>query len=289
MGEIKVKDKDVVVPGEVLATGMDYLPSFGTYRLGDDIRSFKLGLVKTEGKVVKVIPLTGRYLPKRGDTIIAKVTDVIMSGWLLDTNSAYHAMLSMKEATSRFIQKGADLTRIYALDDYVVCAIINVTSQKLVDVSMRGPGLRKLEGGRIIEVNTNKVPRIIGKEGSMVSMIKNATGCRVTVGQNGLVWVQGDPEMENITIKAIKKAEDEAHTEGLTDRVKEFLDKSVPKRAGPPVQERPVQQEARERNEEGEAGNFESSMEPGAEEDSYKENSYKENSYKDRYDNNEEK
>lgn len=233
MGEIKIKDKDIVVPGEVLAEGMDYLPSFGTYRLGDNIRSSKLGMVRLEGKVVKVTSLTGRYLPKRGDTIIAEVTDVLMSGWLLGINSAYHAMLSMKEATSRFIQKGADLTRIFALGDYVVCKITNVTSQKLVDVTMRAPGLRKLEGGRMIEVNTNKVPRIIGKEGSMVTMIKNATGCKITVGQNGLVWVQGEPDMESLAIEAIKKAEAEAHTDGLTDRIKEFLDKSAPKRPAP--------------------------------------------------------
>ncbi|MFC1753708.1 exosome complex RNA-binding protein Rrp4 [Thermoproteota archaeon] len=238
MGEIKVKDKDIVVPGEVLATGMDYLPSYGTYRLGDDVRSSRLGLVKIEGKVVKIISLSGRYLPKRGDTIIAEVTDVIMSGWLLDINSAYHSMLSMKEASSRFIQKGADLTKIYALGDYVTCNIINVTSQKLVDVSMRNPGLRKLEGGRMIEVNTNKVPRIIGKEGSMVTMIKNATGCMITVGQNGVVWVNGEPEMENIAIQAIFKAEKEAHTDGLTDRIKEFLDKSGAK--AKPVAPRPV-------------------------------------------------
>ncbi|MBD3312817.1 RNA-binding protein [Candidatus Woesearchaeota archaeon] len=231
MGEIKVKEKDIVVPGDILATGMDCLPSYGTYRLGDDIRAARLGLAKVEGKVVKITSLSGRYIPKRGDTIIAKIYDVIMSGWLLDTNSAYHAMLGMKEATSRFIQKGADLTRIYALGDYVVCKITNVTSQKLVDVSMRGPGLRKLEGGRMIEVNTHKVPRIIGKDGSMVTMIKNATNCRITVGQNGLIWVSGEPDMENIAIQAIQKAEAEAHTGGLTDRIKGFLDKNIPKEA----------------------------------------------------------
>lgn len=250
MSEINVKDKDIVVPGEVLATGMDYLPSYGTYRLGDNIRAFKLGIVKVEGKVLKIIPLSGRYLPKRGDTIIAKVYDIVMSGWLLDINSAYHAMLGLKEATQRFIVKGADLTKIFALGDYVVCDIINVTSQKLVDVSMRGPGLRKLEGGRIIEVNTNKVPRIIGKEGSMISMIKNATNCRITVGQNGLVWVSGEPENENIAIEAIKKAEAESHKEGLTDRIKEFLEKNTKhiKKAEPVAASVPPRHEERKEN-----------------------------------------
>ena len=31
------KDKNVVVPGQILAEGMDFLPSFGTYRKNDKI------------------------------------------------------------------------------------------------------------------------------------------------------------------------------------------------------------------------------------------------------------
>ena len=34
MSEIKVKDKEISVPGEVLAVGMDVLPGAGTYRDG---------------------------------------------------------------------------------------------------------------------------------------------------------------------------------------------------------------------------------------------------------------
>ena len=69
-------------------------------------------------------------------------------------------------------------------------------------------------------------PRVIGKEGSMVILIKQATGCNVMVGQNGLIWIDGEPEAEVIAEKAILKINAEAHLSGLTDRIKEFLDKS---------------------------------------------------------------
>lgn len=229
MGEAKANDKEIVVPGQVLAVGMEFFPSYRTYRQGEEIRAQGVGILKVDGKVFKLTPLSGRYMPKRNDLIVAQVIDVLMSGWRLDINSAYTAMLGLKEATQRFIEKGADLTKFFALGDYVTCEVINVTSQKLVDVSMRGPSLRKLTGGRIIEVNTHKVPRIIGKQGSMVTMIKDATGCRIAVGQNGIVWIEGDPEREIVAIEAIKKIEDEAHIAGLTDRVKEFLDKEIKK------------------------------------------------------------
>src|SRR3989344_362207 len=118
--EINVKDKDVVVPGEVLATGMDFLPANGTYRKDDKILAEKVGVVKVDGKVLKIIPLSGRYFPKYDDMIICQVIDVLMSGWRFDINSAYSAMLNIKDATSEFIRKDEDLTKIFALDDYVV-------------------------------------------------------------------------------------------------------------------------------------------------------------------------
>ncbi|MBI2658679.1 hypothetical protein HYX05_01070, partial [Candidatus Woesearchaeota archaeon] len=171
MSEIIVKDKEISVPGETLAVGMDILPGSGTYRDGEKIVANRLGLAMVDGRTIKLIPLSGRYIPKTGDTIICNVIDVGFNGWRLDTNSAYSAMLSMKEATSEFIQRGANLTQYYDLGDYIVCKIVNVTSQKLIDVTMKGPGLRRLKGGRIIEVNTNKVPRIIGKQGSILHEI----------------------------------------------------------------------------------------------------------------------
>ena len=110
--------------------------------------------------------------------------------------------------------------------DYIVCKIVNVTSQKLVDVTMKGPGLRKLKGGRIIEVDTHKVPRIIGKQGSMVMMIKDATNCNISVGQNGLIWIDGEPMSELLAIQAIRKIEAESHLSGLTEKIKDFLEKN---------------------------------------------------------------
>ena len=229
MSEIKVNDKEISVPGETLAIGMDILPGIGTYRDGENIVANRLGLAMIEGRTIKLIPLSGRYIPKTGDTIICKVIDVGFNGWRLDTNSAYSAMLSMKDATSEFIARGANLTQYYDLGDHIVCKIVNVTSQKLIDVTMKGPGLRKLKGGRIIEVNPSKVPRIIGKQGSMVLMVKDATKCNISVGQNGLIWIDGEPMNELLAIQTIRKIEKESHMSGLTDKIKEHLEKEIKK------------------------------------------------------------
>ncbi len=225
MEELKVKEKEIVVPGDIMAEGMGFLPSRYIYRDKDKLIASKIGVVEIEGKVLKLIPLTGIYAPRAGDVIIAEVEDILISGWRLDTFSAYSAVLSLKEATSAYISKGADLTRYFNIGDHVATKITNVTSQKLIDVTMKGPGLRKLKDGRLIKVDPNKVPRIIGKKGSMVSMIKEATNCRITVGQNGVIWIEGEPKQELTAVKAIKEIEAKAHTSGLTDRINLFLEK----------------------------------------------------------------
>ncbi len=229
MGKLLVEDKTIATPGEKLAEGMDFLPAEGTFREKDKILAAGLGLVSINGRLIKVIPVSGRYLPKRGDVIIGKITDILMSGWTIDINSSYNAILSVKEAKD-FIRRDADLTKYYEIGDYIITKIVMVTSQCLVDVSMKGPGVRKLTGGRIIKVNAHKVPRIIGKKGSMVSMIKNATECNIIVGQNGVVWINGSPENEIIVINTIRKIEQEAHISGLTERIREFLEKTTKKK-----------------------------------------------------------
>jgi len=220
-----VKERDIVVPGEVIAEGMGFLPSRGLYREGAKIHAGRLGMIAIEGKVIKLIPLSGVYLPKLNDKIVGRVIDVLMTGWRIETRSPYSAVLGLKDATAEFVPRSADLTQYYAIGDYVLCKIIAVTSQKLIDVTMKGPGLRKIKAGRLVEVNPHKVPRIIGKEGSMVLMLKNATGCNISVGQNGWIWVEGPaPEDELKAVQAIKKVEEEAHLPGLTERMKAYLE-----------------------------------------------------------------
>jgi exosome complex component RRP4 len=217
------KDHAIVVPGEVLAEGMDYLPGQCAFREGEQVISSRLGLVNVDGRAIKVIPLAGTYLPKSGDQIICKVEDISYSGWRVSTNTAYTAVLSMKEASSKYIERGADLSKLFAIGDYMLAEVTNVTEQNLIDISMRAPRLKKLIGGRIIEVSPVKVPRIIGRKGSMVSTIKTATGCDIIVGQNGLVWIKGEPEKERLAVETIRYVETNAHKQGLTEDVEKFL------------------------------------------------------------------
>ncbi|MEM2874225.1 MAG: exosome complex RNA-binding protein Rrp4 [Candidatus Nanoarchaeia archaeon] len=221
--KLHIGDREIVTPGELLAEGIEFLPSGKAFREGEKIFASTIGMVSIKGRVIKVIPLAGRYIPKKGDVVIGKVIAVLPGGWSVDINSPYLADLPLAEGASEFIPRGADLTRFFDLGDYVFCEITNVTETKFVKLSAARRPYRKLRGGILIEISPVKVPRVIGKQGSMVNLIKEGTGCEVVVGQNGWIWAKGTPEKEALVEKIIKTIECEAHKRGLTDKVKAML------------------------------------------------------------------
>ena len=93
---------------------------------------------------------------------------------------------------------------------------------------MNDAGLRKIEGGMLVEISHTKVSRVIGKSGSMIQMLKNMTDCRMFVGQNGRIWIDGDDENVDVAAEAIKIIEAESRSANLTDRVREFIEKKLP-------------------------------------------------------------
>ncbi|MDD5012600.1 MAG: exosome complex RNA-binding protein Rrp4 [Candidatus Nanoarchaeia archaeon] len=220
-------DRKIVIPGEVISSGDDYLPGEGTERRGKEIVSIKFGLAEESNKLIKVIPLSGVYIPRRGNVVIGKVENVTFNGWVIDINTADGAFLSLMEVP-RYVNKD-DLKEVMDIGDMAVAKIYSI-NKRGIDLTFKLKGLGKLEGGMIININPNKVPRIIGKEGSMVSLIKDETGCQITVGQNGLIWIKGNKiEDELFAKKAILYIAEHSLMTGLTDEMKNWFDKEKKK------------------------------------------------------------
>ena len=216
---IYVKEKDLVVPGEILAED-DYYAGRGTFQENGKVCSNLLGLVSLRNKKISVIPLKSKYLPKKGDVVIGKIDDVRFSMWGVDINSPYPGILPASEVFGR---DKKDLSRVFDIGDVLFLRIVDVDEVKKVKLGLKGRGMGKFKGGIIVDIAPTKVPRLIGKKGSMINMIKDKTGCKIVVGQNGLVWVKGKQDMEQIVKDTIKLIEKEAHTSGLTDRIKNRL------------------------------------------------------------------
>jgi exosome complex component RRP4 len=213
--------RQIVVPGEMLVSGNEYLPGDGAYRDGEDIVARQYGIINISEKHVRVIPISGAYYPRRGNTIIGTIVDITFNGWLIDFGGAQNAFLPVAEVP-RYINRN-EMREFLDFGETVVVKVWDVKSRG-VDLSMKMRGFGKIEGGMIISVSPNKVPRIIGKEGSMVKLIKDATGCSITVGQNGKVWISGkDSDNELATKKIVEFVVDHVTIAGLTEKVEKFI------------------------------------------------------------------
>jgi exosome complex component RRP4 len=215
------EDRQMVIPGETIVSGNEYLPGEGAYRDGTDVVAGRYGIADVFEKHVRVIPVSGAYYPRRGNTIIGTIVDITFNGWLINFGGAQNAFLPVAEVP-RYINRN-ELREFLDFGESVVVKVWDVKSRG-IDVSMKMRGFGKIEGGMIISVNPNKVPRIIGKEGSMVKLIKGATGCDITVGQNGKVWIAGNSVDKEITTrKIVEFIVDNATTHGLTDKVEKYI------------------------------------------------------------------
>ncbi len=174
-------------------------------------------------RLVKVIPLSGVYIPRRGNVVIGEIKDMNYSGWMVDIGGPYGAFLTLKEVPG-YVEE-SEMETVYGIGDLIVTQVFNV-KRTAVDLTMkqREGGLGKIRDGLIVKVNPHRVPRIIGKEGSMIKVIKDATKCSITVGQNGLIWIKGDSIEDRIFAKkAIEFIVENTTTDGLTDKVESWL------------------------------------------------------------------
>ena len=216
-------DRQVVIPGEVIIEGEDYLPGDGTEKRGKEIVSLKYGLAEESNNLVRIIPLSGVYQPRKGNVVIGKVDNITFYGWMMDIDSSEGAFLPLQEVP-RYVNKDG-LSEVFDIGDMVVAKIIGINGRG-IDLTTKMRGLGRIDEGIIMKVNSNKVPRIIGKEGSMISLIKKESGCEVTVGQNGLIWIKGDKiEDELVAKRAINFINEKSFTHGLTEEVEEWFKK----------------------------------------------------------------
>lgn len=216
-------DRKIVIPGEVIFEGEEYLPGEGTEKRENKIVAIRYGLAEESNGLVKVIAVSGVYQPRRGNVVIGKVENLTFYGWQINIDSAEGAFLPLQEVPG-FVSK-EELAEVMDIGDMVAAKIIGVSGRG-VDLTIKLRGLGRIEDGLIIKVNSNKVPRVIGKEGSMINIIKEESGCNVTVGQNGLIWIKGEKIEEELLVKkAIEFITERSSSHGLTEEVKEWFDK----------------------------------------------------------------
>lgn len=213
--------REVVVPGDIL-DGDGLKPGAGTFSDEGHIYASLLGIRNEQSGYVNVIPLGGRYIPRPGDAVIGKVVDVGSSYWLVDLNSPYPAPLRVNEVPWR-VDFG-DTARYIDIEDTILAKVLDVDETRRVSLSMKDQTSRKLTDGQIVEISHAKVPRVIGKKGSMIDLIETYTKCKMFVAQNGRIWIDGEMEDMINAVAAVRMIEEQAQVMGLTEAVRSYLE-----------------------------------------------------------------
>ncbi len=223
MGSDEV-DRKILLPGDEVEED-DLKPGKGMFKRDGKIYASRLGVKRIRSGYANVAAQSGRYEPQEGEKVIGTVTDINSSFWMVDVNAPNPAVLHVNDVP--WMVDYGDTASYIGVGDAVQVKITSVDEQNKMQVTMDEEGLKKLSEGQIIEIAPAQVPRVIGRGGSMISMLKKYTDCKIFVGQNGRIWIAGDLEGQYIAAKAIKMIEENAQAVGLTDIVKEFLEEST--------------------------------------------------------------
>jgi exosome complex component RRP4 len=213
-----------VIPGDKIAEG-NFRPLMNVVKSGNALIATRIGIAETGRDGVKVIPLSGVYIPRVNDLVIGKIADHSSLSWEVDINSCFSAHLPAQDVFGRdFSPARDDMGKHFAIGDMITARIMAFDRTRDPMLTVQDRDLGKIARGEALKISTTRVPRLIGKRGSMIQMIEQATETRVLIGQNGVVVVTGrTPEGIKLAVKAIKMVENEAHTANLTQRIKVLL------------------------------------------------------------------
>jgi exosome complex component RRP4 len=221
MQEVK---RRYVVPGDKIIEG-SFRPLMNVIKVGNSIIATRIGIAETGRDGVKVIPLSGVYIPRVNDIVIGKITDHSSLSWEVDINSCFSAHLPAQDVFGRdFSPARDDMGRQLATGDLIAARIIAFDRTRDPMLTIQDKDLGKIPRGELLKISPTRVPRLIGKRGSMIQTIEQAAQTRILIGQNGIVVVMGrNLDGTKLAIRAIRMVEEEAHTANLTQRVKVLL------------------------------------------------------------------
>ncbi|MEI7961557.1 MAG: KH domain-containing protein [archaeon] len=212
--------KKIVIPGELVSGERKRLGS-NVFVVDGKIYSKVLGISEDEGEKAAVVPLEGKYFPQMEDVVIGVVTRVIFAGYNININSFVDSFIP-RSVMREDLKKG-DL----------ISGKVNYVNE-LREAEIGFP--RKMFGGEVIEVTPVRTPRLIGKNGSMLELLKAGTKCDIVIGKNGRVWARnGNTELLR---KVVEFVNANSYKSNLTSSVEAFfkaegIDVSVPAKEVP--------------------------------------------------------
>ena len=213
--------RSLVLPGDLLETKSK--PGQGIFRSEGRVHSSVLGYSSDRSGYVNVNPITGRYNPKVGDKIVAICVETGPSVWRMDIGSSFNSTLHHSE--SGWKVPFGDTARFLSIGDAIWAEVFMVDAAGSHQISLKKDDCRKLYSGTVVKLDPTNVPRVIGKQGSMITTIREKTQTRIQIGQNGYIWIDGKGEDIALAQKAVEMINRESTSKGLTKKIEKLLEK----------------------------------------------------------------
>ena len=213
--------RKLVLPGDLMATKSK--PGRGIFRKDGRIHASVVGHSSDKSGYINVNGIKGRYNPKTGDKIVAVCAETGPSIWRMDIGASFNSTLHHSE--SGWKVPFGDTARFLSIGDAVWAEIFMVDAAGSHQISLKKDDCRKLYSGTIVKINPTNVPRVIGKQGSMITTIREKTQTRIQIGQNGYIWIDGKGDDISLAQKAVEMINEEATSKGLTKKIEKLLEK----------------------------------------------------------------
>ena len=191
-------------------------------------RASVIGIVDVkQDNTTSFVPLKGFYIPKEGDIVIGLVVSHGAANWFLDINSPYQGVLNINDFFG--VKQGGQIPddpfSYLRIGEFVKAKVAVFDRTRGPILTVQDKGLGKIVEGTVVTVKPVKIPRIIGKKGSMLEVLKQGTGCDFFIAANGRIHVVcPNEELQEIAVMAIEMIEKQSHVSGLTEKVKAFIE-----------------------------------------------------------------
>lgn len=208
----KISDKAIRMENAVVENGKTYATVIGL--LDEEKEAF--------------IPLESVWYPRQGDFVIGIVENAKNRVSTVMFNSPFKGLiLPPRPSFGRDRRGGGGFGRdreepqdTFQVGD-TVSAFVREVKRESDQIIMILERPRKLSGGKMMTVRPSKIPRIIGRANTMIQQLEKGTKSTILVGLNGVVWLKGGNVA--LALKAIAKIQEEAHVNGLTERITAML------------------------------------------------------------------
>jgi len=208
-------EQRLVTPGMAVGPSTGKRAGSGVVASNDTFIATQLGWLRELNSTVSVDPINAAYMPRSGDLIVGTVAEVRNNLWFMDINGAFQGLLPMSLAPWK-VEFGAARQHM-DVGDVVLARVQEVDECHNVVLTMKGVGLRRLNQGTVERLPVQHIDRIRGENNERLQRLRDACDCRIMVGENGRVWIDGSPNGIRWARKAVHMLASSGHRTDIED------------------------------------------------------------------------